>query len=147
MCSVLLNVVKFSTDGESLSISKGTGEVYKATSMIPKKRRPSIDEFGLRSALGIPKSLSGLTIVDTVKRQAEVNLAYYGSGSIRHCMSVQCVEGRKDATRSDDGPISIYSQKRKNPDFDPLENVFNGIGNIGTGTGSFGTPSASLNSP
>jgi hypothetical protein len=66
MCSVLLNVVKFSTDGESLSISKGTGEVYKATSMIPKKSWPSIDEFGFRSALEIQKSHSGLPAVWTL---------------------------------------------------------------------------------
>jgi hypothetical protein len=89
MCSVLLNVVKFSTDGESLSISKGTGEVYKATSMIPKKSWPSIDEFGFRSAPEIRKSHSGLTSVDTAKRQAEANLAGDGSGSARHCRSVQ----------------------------------------------------------
>jgi hypothetical protein len=110
--SVRRKFVKVSADGGSLSISKDTGEVYKATGMIPKKRRPSIDEFGFRSAPGIRKSLSGLTSADTAKRQAEANVVGEGSSSTHHC-----------TTRSDDGPISIYSQKRKNPDFDPLENV------------------------
>jgi hypothetical protein len=45
------------------------GEVYKATSMIPKKRRPSIDEFGFRIAPVIRKIHSGSTSVDTAKRQ------------------------------------------------------------------------------
>ncbi len=52
------------TDGGSLSINKDAGEVQKATNIIPKERRPSIDEFGFRSALGIRKSHSGLTSED-----------------------------------------------------------------------------------
>jgi hypothetical protein len=87
--SVLRKSVKLSADEESLSSSKDAGEVHNATSMIPKKRRPSIDEFGFRSAPEIRKSHSGLTSVDTAKRQAEANLAGDGSGSARHCRSVQ----------------------------------------------------------
>jgi hypothetical protein len=88
--SVRWKFVKLSVNGGSLSISMDAGEVHKTTSMIPKKRKPSIDGFGFRT-LPSGKKQNSISQVTAVVVPAMV--CWYN------------VEGRKDATRSDEGPV------------------------------------------
>jgi urease accessory protein UreH len=88
--------VKLSTDGGSLSIGNDMGEVHKAKSMIllwkPEKSQ-WLDQCRQLSS-GKRKSISHVTVAVAPVIVCRIN-----------------VEGRKDATRSDDGPI--YKQKQK----------------------------------
>jgi hypothetical protein len=96
--------VKHSADGGSLSISKDAGEMHKATSIIPKKRRPSIDEFGFRL---LRNPLQWLDQCRHCQAASGNCLAGEGSGSACHCILVQCgrLKGRNK--------IGLWTKKKQ----------------------------------
>jgi hypothetical protein len=67
--SIRRTFVKLSADSGWFSIGKDAGEARKATSMFRKRRGPTLDKFGSRSAHKIQKNQSRLTSVDSSSLQ------------------------------------------------------------------------------
>jgi hypothetical protein len=67
--SVRRTFVKLSANSGWFSIGKDAGEARKATSMFRKRRGPTPDKFGSRSAHRIQKNQSRLTSVDSSSLQ------------------------------------------------------------------------------